>query len=195
MHILSPYSSGVFVVMSLSRVQLFSTSWKEVLLFLHGLLCPYNFSGKNIGVGCHFLLQGIFSTQGSNTGLLCLLHCQADSWPLATAWKPFWCVFLINFKFGLRYTKWYYTGKIWPALYMEKYIIKIEFQQLKAHFVEDTCILYEIVIFFLLSFFMHCFSEWITIVIFLLYSYSTIVLFYYYRFLPNCWGFVISFSF
>ena len=30
------------------------------------------FSGKNTGVGCHFLLQGIFSTQGSNPGLL---HC------------------------------------------------------------------------------------------------------------------------
>ena len=26
--------------------------------------------GKKIGVGCHFLLQGIFPTQGSNPGLL-----------------------------------------------------------------------------------------------------------------------------
>ena len=32
------------------------------------LLCPWDFSGKNIGVGCHFLLQG--SSQGSNPGLL-----------------------------------------------------------------------------------------------------------------------------
>ena len=32
-----------------------------------------NFSGKNTGVGCHFLLQGIFPTQGSNSHLLCLL--------------------------------------------------------------------------------------------------------------------------
>ena len=29
-----------------------------------GLLCPWKFPGKNIGVGCPFLLQGIFSTQG-----------------------------------------------------------------------------------------------------------------------------------
>jgi len=29
--------------------------------------------GKNIGVGCHALLQGIFPTQGSNPGLL---HCR-----------------------------------------------------------------------------------------------------------------------
>ena len=29
------------------------------------LLCPQDFPGKNTGVGCHFLLQGIFPTQGS----------------------------------------------------------------------------------------------------------------------------------
>ena len=34
-----------------------------------GLLCPWNSPGKNIGVGCHALLQGIFPTQGSNPGL------------------------------------------------------------------------------------------------------------------------------
>ena len=28
------------------------------------LLCPWGFSGKNTGVGCHFLSQGIFLTQG-----------------------------------------------------------------------------------------------------------------------------------
>ena len=28
------------------------------------LLCPWNFPGKNVGVGCHFLLQRIFLTQG-----------------------------------------------------------------------------------------------------------------------------------
>ena len=33
------------------------------------LLSPWNFSGKSTGVGCHFLLQGIFLTQGSNWGL------------------------------------------------------------------------------------------------------------------------------
>ena len=34
------------------------------------LLCPWNSSGKNTGVGCHSLLQGIFLTQGSNPSLL-----------------------------------------------------------------------------------------------------------------------------
>ena len=34
-------------------------------------------TGKNAGVGCHVLLQGIFQTQGSNLRLLCLQHWQA----------------------------------------------------------------------------------------------------------------------
>ena len=44
------------------------------------LLCPWNSPGKDAGVGCHFLLQGIFPTQGSD---LYLLHWQEDSLPLS----------------------------------------------------------------------------------------------------------------
>ena len=40
-------------------------------------------SGKDTGVGCHALLQGIFPTQGSNLCLLGLLHWQVGSLPLA----------------------------------------------------------------------------------------------------------------
>ena len=42
---------------------------------------PWDFPGRNTGVGCHFLLQRIFPTQGSNPQLL---HCQADSLLLGT---------------------------------------------------------------------------------------------------------------
>ena len=35
------------------------------------LFCPWNSPGKNTGVGCHFLLQVLFSTQGLNPDLLC----------------------------------------------------------------------------------------------------------------------------
>ena len=52
------------------------------------LLCPGDSPGKNSGVGCHTLLQGIFPTQGSNLHLLCLLHWQARSLPLAPPGKP-----------------------------------------------------------------------------------------------------------
>ena len=45
------------------------------------LLSPWDSPGKNTGVGCHTLLQGIFLTQGSNPCLLHLLHGQAGSLP------------------------------------------------------------------------------------------------------------------
>ena len=60
------------VVQSLSGVRLFCDPTR--------LLCPQNFPGRNTRVGCHFLLQGIFPTQGSNP---CLLHWQAYSLPLS----------------------------------------------------------------------------------------------------------------
>ena len=48
------------------------------------LLCPWDSSGKNTGVGCHALLQGIFLTQRLNPGLLpLLLHLQEAFLPLA----------------------------------------------------------------------------------------------------------------
>ena len=49
------------------------------------LLCPWDFPGKNTGVGCHALLQGIFLTQASN---LSLLHRQVDSLPLNYQGNP-----------------------------------------------------------------------------------------------------------
>jgi len=47
--------------------------------------CPWNSPAKNTGVGCHFLLQGIFQTQGLN---LHLLNWQANSLPLCHLESP-----------------------------------------------------------------------------------------------------------
>ena len=55
-------------VKALSGVRLFATPWTVA----HKVLCPWGFPGKSTGVGCHFLRQGIFPTQGLNPGLL---HC------------------------------------------------------------------------------------------------------------------------
>ena len=61
------------------------------------LFCPWEFLGKYNGVDCHFLLQGIFLTQGLNPCVLCLLHCRwilyhLSHWgsppELPTIWKP-----------------------------------------------------------------------------------------------------------
>ena len=56
-----------------------SDSLQPYGLYRSRLLCPWDSLGKNTGVGCHFLLQGIFLIQGLN---LSLLHWQADFLPL-----------------------------------------------------------------------------------------------------------------
>ena len=53
------------------------------------LLCPWDFPGKNTGVGCLALLKGIFLTQGLNLNPCVLhLHRQTGSLPLAPCGKP-----------------------------------------------------------------------------------------------------------
>ena len=52
------------------------------------LLCPWDCPGKNTGVSCQALRQGICPIQGFKPGLLCLLHWQVDSLPLAPPGKP-----------------------------------------------------------------------------------------------------------
>ena len=49
------------------------------------LLCPWNFLGKNTGVGYHFLLQRIFPTQGLNSGFL---RCRQILLPSEPPGKP-----------------------------------------------------------------------------------------------------------
>ena len=49
-------------VCMLSHVWLFATPWTIACQ----LALPWNFPGKDVQLGCHFLLQGIFLTQESN---------------------------------------------------------------------------------------------------------------------------------
>ena len=49
------------------------------------LLCPWNSPGKNTGMGCHVLLQGIFPTQGLNPGLP---HCRRTLYHLSHQGSP-----------------------------------------------------------------------------------------------------------
>ena len=57
-----------------SHVQLFVTQWTVACQ----ILCPWDFPGKNAGVGCHFLLWVIFLTQGLNLHLLQMSPALAD---------------------------------------------------------------------------------------------------------------------
>ena len=72
------------VLSHFTRVQLFVNLWTKPTRFFS----PWNSLGKNIGVGCHALLQGIFPTKGLKPHLLCLLHWQTGSLTHAT-WEDF----------------------------------------------------------------------------------------------------------
>jgi len=88
----------------LSRVWLFATLWTVACQ----ATLTMRFFRKNTGVGCHFLLQRIFSTQGSNPHLLCLLHCRRILYHCATWEAPdsfFLCVCNF-FKFKFIYFNW-----------------------------------------------------------------------------------------
>ena len=65
----------------LSSVQFFVSPWTVGAR----LLCPWNSPGKNTGVGCHSLLQGIFPALGSNLGLL---HCRQILYCLSHQGRP-----------------------------------------------------------------------------------------------------------
>ena len=85
--------SELFACSLKRRACVFSQQVRSDFLQPHGLqparpLCPWDFPGKNPRVGCHFLLQGIFLTQGLKSRLLCLLHWQADSLPLSHLGSP-----------------------------------------------------------------------------------------------------------
>ena len=69
-------------VKSLSCARLFATPW---IVACTKLLCPWDFQGKSTRVDCHFLLQGIFPTQGLNPGLS---HCRQTLYHLSHQGSP-----------------------------------------------------------------------------------------------------------
>ena len=82
--------AGQIIILYISNIQNISHSVVSNSLQPHGLygarpLCPWNSPGKNIGVDCHSLLQGIFRTQGLN---LSLLHCRQILYHLSHQESP-----------------------------------------------------------------------------------------------------------
>ena len=85
------------------------------------LLCPWNFPSNKTGEGCHFLLQGIFPSQGLNQRLL---PWQADSW---ATWEALW---LNN------------LGKIFSSNKYQKFpIFKISGLNKKSSQVPSSCLI------------------------------------------------------
>ena len=76
------------------------------------LLCPWNSSGKNTGVGNCSLLQGIFPTQGSNPGLQ---HCGQILYLLSHEGSP---QYLTLYKIPLLRNLWKSVTFCW--LYLQR---------------------------------------------------------------------------
>ena len=72
-----------------SHVRLFATPWTIIL-------CPQDSPGRNTGVGCHALLQGIFPIQGSNPHLLNLPALAGGFFTTSTTWEAlrYYCFIL-----------------------------------------------------------------------------------------------------
>ena len=101
-------------------------------------ICPWNFPGKNTGVSCCFLLQGIFLTQGSNLGLLhcrqtlyCLSH-QGWVWGsilnvISSLLPSFW-----GFSFALGHGESFLVGfNILLSMVVQQLVVILEFSQEK----------------------------------------------------------------
>ena len=84
----------------LSHVRLFVTPWTARFFRL------WDFPGKNTGVACNFLLQGIFPIQGSNPGLL---HCRQTLDHLShlgSLDKPYEKGIIVIMNLSYRWGKW-----------------------------------------------------------------------------------------
>ena len=82
---------------------------------------PWDFLGKNTGLDCHFLLQGIFPTQESNPGLP---HCRQFLYRL----NYYWVECSINV---------YYIGFIGGGV--EFFYILVDFISFFCQFLRDEC--------------------------------------------------------
>ena len=101
-------SIACFVLGCFSHVWFFATLWTVACQAPLSM----GFSSKNTGMDCHALLQGIFPTQGSNLFLLCLLHWQAGSLPLAPPGKHHKVNFMLSAPVIGSYTTAWLSGPV-----------------------------------------------------------------------------------
>ena len=112
------YWHGIFMLpaQSLSYARLFVATWTVACQ----LLLTRHYPGKNTGICCHFILQGIFSTRGSNPHLLHLLHWPVHSFPLCHLRNHALCVFVcVCVYVWLEEEIWmfyFYRGTNWVSL-------------------------------------------------------------------------------
>ena len=99
--------SGVQQSESLTCVCVFPTLRNPMDSLQPGrLFWPWKFPSKNTGVGCHFLLLGIFPTHASNPHILRPLHWQAESVISIHTSTLFFILFPYRSLQSLEYSSW-----------------------------------------------------------------------------------------
>ena len=86
LHVCATEASSLQCMCSAKSLQL-SQTLRHSGLQPPRLLCPWGSPGKNAGVGCHYLLQGIFQMQGSNLSLLTSPSLSAEFFTNSTTWE------------------------------------------------------------------------------------------------------------
>ena len=74
------------------------------------LLCPWDFSGKNPGVGSISRLQGVFPTRGLNPGIL---HCRQILYHLSHQGSPIYTKCPISYFFNKLPSELHYHHSLW----------------------------------------------------------------------------------
>ena len=119
-----PYNSNVcaFNIFQRSlkvKVKLLSCVWLFVTQWTIACQAPpsMDFPGKYTGVGCHFFLQEIFPTQGSNLGPL---HCRQALYHLSHQGIPkgFWGYP----QFFAFFSHYYAVQKLFPPSYLSSHL-------------------------------------------------------------------------
>ena len=104
------------------------------------LFHPWNFPGKSTDVGCHFLLQRIFPTQGSKLGLL---HCRQTLYHLSHLLRKFklhslyhtlagnFVLIFVNFAV--------YVSQLWQCLKFRKHLALNTVGEVCSVFHQEPC--------------------------------------------------------
>ena len=92
------------------------------------LLCPWDFPSRNTGVGCHFLLHGIFPIQGWNQCLLCLLHLRWILYCWVIREAPDWIS--LTCKSIAQPLPWSSLGGTWAALGLYDFTMALHLERM-----------------------------------------------------------------
>ena len=87
--------------------------------FVHG-----DSPGKNTGVGCHALLQGIFPTQGSNPGFL---HCRQILYHLSHQGSPLERRVVLIYIFSILFNVWFHRWQLDSHIFFIQCVAKCYF--------------------------------------------------------------------